>query len=366
MSTHRWEEIQARFHELADASAGTRAKRLARLASADPDLYAALEALLAADAMVTARLGSLEKALLPRRVPTADPLGLSGRVVSHFRVGASVGAGGMGFVYRAEDMRLGRDVALKFLSPAFSLDGSAKARFLREARSAAALDHVNLCAVHEVGVGDGWLFLAMPLYTGETLAARLVRERRLSVTAALAIARQIAAGLQAAHAAGIVHRDLKPANVMLLGDGTVKILDFGLAKARHQTLSDTGGRFGTIAYMAPEQVRGERVDGRTDLWALGVVLYEMLAGRRPFDGVAEAVVVRAILETQPAPISWHRRDVPRDVRDLVLRLLREDRDRRPESAAEVLTALTVPRRAWNRPLVWLRAQWDRVDRWLDD
>src|SRR2546426_3813717 len=172
----------------------------------------------------------------------------------------------MGVVYRAEDTRLGRAVALKFLLPQYSLEASAKARFLREARSAAALDHANLCTIHEVGESeDGRLFLAMALYPGETLKARVAREGPLPVAATLEITMQIAQGLACAHAAGIVHRDLKPGNVMLLPYGTVKILDFGLAKVRDQSLSSSGARWGTVAYMAPEQIRGEAGDGRADL-----------------------------------------------------------------------------------------------------
>jgi serine/threonine protein kinase len=183
----------------------------------------------------------------------------------------------MGVVYRANDTRLGRVVALKFLLPHYNLDASAKARFLREAHAAAALDHPNLCTIHEVGTSDeGCLFLAMALYPGETLRDRLARNGSIPLREALDIAPQIVQGLQAAHAAGIVHRDLKPGNVMLLPDGTVRILDFGLAKARDHSRSETGVRFGTVSYMSPEQIRGGNVDGRSDLWSLGVVFYEML------------------------------------------------------------------------------------------
>src|SRR2546423_4591506 len=189
----------------------------------------------------------------------------------------------MGVVYRAQDTRLARPVALKFLSPAYNLDAVAKARFVREAHSAAALDHPNICTIYEVGTSDdGWLFMAMALYEGETLRARLAREGAMPVSDALDIARRIAEGLQAAHAVGIVHRDLKPANIMLLPDATVRVLDFGLAKAREDSLTTIGAPVGTVAYMAPEQIKGDTADARVDLWALGVVMYDMLTGRRPF------------------------------------------------------------------------------------
>jgi serine/threonine protein kinase len=180
-------------------------------------------------------------------VTAPDPSGLSGRTISHFRVLEPLGAGGMGVVYRAEDVTLGRTVALKFMLADYTIDDTAQARFLREARSVAALDHSNICTVHEAGTSEGGLlYLAMSYYPGETLKDRLTRYCPLPVDQAIDIAGQIARGLACAHAAGIVHRDLKPANVMLTPDGTVKILDFGLAKARDQTMTASGVLMGTI------------------------------------------------------------------------------------------------------------------------
>ena len=263
MNAQRWKEIQASFDEVVELNANERAGRLATLASTDPELHRALESLLEADAVASEELAPIEEAFLPQFDRQPDPLGLAGRTIAHFDLREALGAGGMGVVYRAHDKRLGRAVALKFLLPHYNLDASAKARFLREAHAAAALDHPNLCTVYDVGTSDeGWLFLAMALYEGETLRARLTRDGTIPVREALEIARQIAEGLQAAHAAGIVHRDLKPGNIMLLPDGTVRILDFGLAKARDQSLSETGVRFGTVSYMSPEQIRGGNVDGR--------------------------------------------------------------------------------------------------------
>ena len=266
----------------------------------------------------------------------ADLFGFSGRTVSHFRVLELLGAGGMGVVYRAEDMRLQRAVALKFLLPQYVLDDSAKERFLLEARSAAALDHPNICTVYEVGeTEDGQLYLAMPLYAGETLSARLAREGPLDTQEALAIARQLADGLACAHAAGIVHRDLKPSNLMLPPEGPVKILDFGLAKAKGLSLTRSGVQLGTVAYMAPEQICGEPVDPRTDLWALGVVLYEMLTGRRPYEGEVDISLARSIVNDEPAHPSTLRTTIPPEVETIVLRLLEKDPARRPPTAAEL-------------------------------
>ena len=336
----RWEEVQAVFHELIVLQPAARPSRLAAIGATDPALREAVESLVVADAEAEARLAPLEATFRSGPAPAPDLLSLAGRTISHFHVLEPLGAGGMGVVYRAEDTRLGRSVALKFLLPQHSVDSAAKERFLREAHSAAALDHPNLCTIHEVGESeDGRLFLAMALYSGETLKARLAREGPLPVEDALAIARQIVEGLACAHAAGIVHRDLKPGNVMLLPDSTVKILDFGLAKMRDQSLSGDSARLGTVAYMAPEQIRGEAVDARTDLWALGVILYEMLTGKRPFEGEHEVAIAHAILHDEPVRPLTLRGDVPEAVENLVLRLLAKDPARRHLTADDVVADL---------------------------
>ncbi len=336
MNAERWREVRALFDELADADSGVRAARLARLGAADPALRREVEALLESDTDAEQRLARL---FVPPG-PLRDPLGLSGRTLSHFRVGEPLGSGGMGVVYAAEDTRLGRMVALKVPLPERHPDASGRRRFLQEARSAGAIDHPNVCAIHEVGeTADGHLFLAMPLYRGETLRALLEREGALPAARAVAIARQVARGAAAAHAGGIVHRDLKPANVMLLPDGLVKVLDFGLAKAREQGLSATGAMLGTAAYMAPEQIRSEPVDARTDLWALGVVLYEMVTGRKPFRGEHDVSLAHAIVHDEPAPLAAVRGGLPAGLEALILRLLSKDPSGRPASAAEVETRL---------------------------
>ena len=365
MNPQRWEEIQASFDELVELNAKERASRLVTLARTDPELHRALESLLDADASASAQLGSIDAAFLPPSDSNPDPLGLTGRTISHFDLREALGAGGMGVVYRAEDTRLGRAVALKFLLPHYNIDSSAKARFLREAHAAAALDHPNLCAVHEIGTSDdGWLFLAMAFYEGETLRARLTRDGALPVPEVLHIARQIAEGLEAAHAAGIVHRDLKPGNIMLLPDGTVRILDFGLAKARDQSLSETGARLGTVSYMSPEQVRGERVDGRADLWALGVVLYEMLTGRKPFGGDEDVAIVHAILHGEPELPSTHRSNVSAALEGIVLRLLQKDPARRYPGAGDLLRDIGRVSMLADGKFGLLRTRWRRTSRAL--
>ena len=208
-----------------------------------------------------------------------------GRSVAQYSVTEPLGAGAMGLVYRARDERLGRQVALKFLPSHLSTQSEAQQRFLLEARAAAALDHPNICTIHEIGTtSDGQLFIAMPLYEGETLQGRIERAP-LPLAEAVDIALQVAAGLGKAHESAVVHRDVKPSNVMLLADGGVKVLDFGVARVADASLTTPGSAVvGTVAYMSPEQARGEPTDARTDIWALGVVLHEMLTGTRPFRG----------------------------------------------------------------------------------
>jgi serine/threonine-protein kinase len=340
VNAQRWEEVQGTFDELNEMDAFERAGRLASLANSDPELHHALESLLKADAEVDDRLAPIDSSLLLGGSCRSDPLGLAGRTMSHFHVHEALGAGGMGVVYRADDTRVGRAVALKFLLPHHNLDGAARARFLREAHAVAVLDHPNLCTVYEFGTSDdGRLFMALALYDGETLRARLSREGSISMRETIEIARQIAAGLQAAHAEGIVHRDLKPANVMLLPDGSVRILDFGLAKARDHSLSTISVRLGTVSYMSPEQIRAGNLDARADLWALGVVLYEMLTGQKPFRGDEKVTIADAILHAQPEPPSRYVADLPDALEGLVLRLLQKDLTRRYATADEVLREL---------------------------
>ncbi|MEO8577756.1 MAG: protein kinase [Gemmatimonadales bacterium] len=364
MNPQRWEEIQSTFDIIVEMDDVGRVRKLAALNTSDPELRAAVELLLAADSDADARLASLDAVFFPQAVPAIDPLGLEGRTVAHFNVHETIGTGGMGVVYRADDVRLGREVALKFLLPSYSLDSNAKARFMREAHLIAALDHPNLCTIYEVGTSeDGRFFLAMALYQGETLKARTVREGPMRVSDVLEITTQIAKGLQRAHEVGIVHRDLKPGNVMLLKDGTVKILDFGLAKARDQSLSETGDRFGTVSYMSPEQIRGDAADGRSDLWSLGVVVYEMLAARKPFGREQDIAIAHAILHDEPEPLSTHRRDVTPALEDMVFRLLHKDPARRYPTTSELLTELAqIDTTVRQGAIASLRARWRRGSR----
>ena len=264
-----------------------------------------------------------------------------GKTISHFRVLRELGRGGMGVVYVARDIDLERDVALKFLPPQFTHDDSATQRFFAEARAASGLDHENICAVHEIGrTDDGRVFIAMAYYSGRTLKD-LIAEGPLGAEQARDIAAQIASGLVVAHEHGIVHRDIKPANIVVTDRGQVKILDFGLAKlvANTTQLTATGTTVGTVAYMSPEQIRGQNVDARSDLWSLGVVLYEMLAGRLPFTGDHPAAISYAILHERPAPITHYRAGVPPALVRVLERSLQANAAERYPSAAEMRTDL---------------------------
>ena len=221
----------------------------------------------------------------------------SGTTLGPYAIVSQLGSGGMGVVYEATDPRLKRMVAIKLLPPDLTRDDTAKQRFLQEAQAASALDHPNICTIFEINeTDDGQLYLVMAHYDGETLKERIARGP-LALDDALDIATQVGQGLAEAHGAGIVHRDIKPANLLVTKSGVVKILDFGLAKlAGTEGVTQTGTTVGTVAYMSPEQARGQQVDHRTDIWSLGVVLYEMLAGTPPFRGENLAAVVHAILE----------------------------------------------------------------------
>ncbi len=264
-----------------------------------------------------------------------DSVALAEHLPERYRPVGALGRGAMGIVVKAFDTKLERLVALKLLAGGLVIDPEARERFFREARLASQLDHPNLCTIHEVGTTErGDLFIVMPFYRGRTVA-ELLRRGPLSPQKALFYAAQLAQGLARAHAAGIVHRDIKPANLLVTEDGWLKILDFGVAKlAGDVGLTRPGGAWGTLGYMAPEQLAGREVDGRTDLWALGVVLYEMFAGRLPFAGETEVALADAIRTSEPAPT-----ELGEDLDRLVRWLLARDPDLRPASAEAALAAL---------------------------
>ena len=260
--------------------------------------------------------------------------------ISHYKIIEKIGSGGMGVVYKAQDLKLDRFVALKFLPPHLISSNDEKQRFIHEAKAASSLDHNNICNIYEIDeTDDGQLFISMAYYEGETLD-KTIKEKPLPVEEAIDIAVQIAQGLAKAHEKEIVHRDIKPANIMLTADGVVKILDFGLAKLSTQTkLTKDGTMLGTIAYMSPEQARGDEVDHKTDIWSLGVIIYEMLTGQLPFKGDYDQAVIYGIANEQPEPITGLRTGVPLELERIINRCISKDPQDRYQHADDLLSEL---------------------------
>ncbi|HMB90161.1 MAG TPA: serine/threonine-protein kinase, partial [Rhodothermales bacterium] len=332
-SPEQWDQVHRLFDELVALSPEARTARLEEACHDDATLRRELEALLASYTRAGDRLHA-EIALDESPGPEVQ--------VGRYEVRRKLGAGGMGVVYEAYDARLQRTIALKFLSALSSKDEQARQRLLAEARAAAALDHPNVGTVYEVGeTDDGRTFIAMALYQGETLREKIDRGP-LPVDEALDYAVQIARGLAAAHAQGIVHRDVKPANIIVTEPsetetrGRVKILDFGLAKLADMHLTQTGSTLGTVYYMSPEQARGETVDQRTDIWALGIVLYEMLSKARPFQGEYAQAYLYSIMNDEPEPLAALNPDVPEDLDHILSMCLEKDRDYRYPAMVDLL------------------------------
>ena len=266
---------------------------------------------------------------------------LIGQTVSHYKILEHLGGGAMGIVYKAQDLKLERPVALKFLPPDLTRDPEAKERFIHEAKAASALQHNNICTVHDIDrADDGQMFIVMDLYEGETLKKKIERGP-LPIDQAAGIALQVAEGLSRSHEVGIIHRDVKPANIMVTNRGEVKIVDFGIAKLAGRTsLTKTGITLGTTAYMSPEQARSEEVDKGTDIWSLGVVLYEMLTGKRPFESEYQQALVYSILNEDPKPIRGIRPEVPEALEKIVRRAMAKRLEDRYQGTDEFLSDLS--------------------------
>jgi eukaryotic-like serine/threonine-protein kinase len=351
MTPERWQQVKNVFHSALEHESSHRALFLDEACAGDVLLRKEVESLIASHERTGSFIDSPAYEL-GAELLTEDHAELAvGQRVAHYEILALLGAGGMGEVYLAHDTRLGREIALKLLPAQFTTDGNRLRRFEQEARVASALNHPNICMIHEVGeTEDDRHYIAMEYVDGVTLSQHLT-ETRMQIGETLDVATQVGSALAAAHEAGIVHRDIKPENIMLRRDGYIKVLDFGLAKLTEQPTTevttaagarvktDTGVVMGTSSYMSPEQARGLAVDARTDIWSLGVVLSEMVTGSVPFEGATTSDVIVSILEREPPPLAQLSPEAPAELQRIVSKTLHKDRDERYQTASELLTDL---------------------------
>ena len=352
MITHdRWQQIKEIFYSAQDRPPAERSDFLNEVCGDDASMREEIEALLTADAGNENFLTSPAYEFAAGMLAGERSEFVAGQTVGRYEILCPLGAGGMGQIYLARDAQLGRNIALKLIAQEFATDPGRVLRFEREARAASALNHPNVCVIHEIGITDtGRHFIAMEHIQGVTLRDHLARGP-LNPLNALQIAIQVGAALASAHAVGIVHRDIKPENIMLRPDGYAKVVDFGLAKLTEilpeqqradevQTIMQTEPRtlMGTVKYMSPEQLRERTIDERTDIWSLGVVLYEMLTGRTPFDADARNDSIAMILAAEPAQLTFPE-EVPSDYREIVKKALEKDRDERYQTIARLTSDL---------------------------
>ncbi len=349
MTPERWQQINKVFQAVVELAPGQRTAFLDKACTTDQTLRSEVESLLASDEH---EWKLIEKPALEVAAPLfADdqPRFEPGQYVGHYEIVSLIGRGGMGEVYLARDDRLKRRTALKLLPADYSKHKDRLRRFQQEAQTASALNHPNILTIYEIGQIDDQEFIATEFVEGETLRERMKRGG-LALPETLDIVIQVAGALSAAHAAGIVHRDIKPENIMLRPDGYVKVVDFGLAKLGTQPESRLGPLdvnsadlstelvMGTVRYMAPEQARGLAVDPRSDIFSLGVVLYEMLTGRTPFKGEAAGDLIKSILKDEPAPLSQFTPELPLDLERIVAKALAKNRTERYQRMNDLLTA----------------------------
>lgn len=342
MDSERWQKIKGLFGAAMELPPVKRRKFLDNACRSEFELRAEVERMINLSEVSADFLEAPAVAAVAELILEEKDLAASGERVSHYEIISEIGAGGMGKVYLAEDTRLKRKVALKFLTGEFCEDENLLRRFEQEAQTVSALSHPNILTVYEIGQSRGRRFIVSEYVEGETLRGRLERDEPFELLETLRITIQIAGALRAAHDAGIVHRDIKPENIALREDGLVKVLDFGLAKPKSSKSTDSeadtrirvqtlpGIILGTSSYMSPEQTRGKSVDGRTDIWSLGIVLYEMLGGRLPFAGETASDRIASILMTEPK-----LELLPEQVRGIVAKALRKNRAERYQTVKEM-------------------------------
>ena len=346
------QQLEELFHEAAGLDPQQRADFLARLRDSKPQLAVAVESLIAAHERPDAFIDSPAYEAAAESIAQAQPVLVAGQVVGHYQVVRPLGKGGMGEVYLASDTKLDRSVALKLLPLTFTHRKELLRRFIQEAKAASSLNHPNIITIHEIGETDGVHYIATEFIDGETLKQRM-KQGRLEFSEVLDLSIQVASALDAAHAAGLVHRDIKPENIMLRLDGYVKVLDFGLAKLTEKSNQSKGSEvetmvrghtkpgtvLGTVDYMSPEQARGKVLDKRTDVFSLGIVMYEMAAGRMPFAAATGVDTLVSILEKEPASLDEYAPEVPVEFQRIVSKALRKDREERYQTIKDLLIDL---------------------------
>src|SRR6266513_1603224 len=353
MTPAQLKTIEEIFYAALDQEPDDVARFLDTACEGDELLRRKVEALLASRQRVGNFIETSALGIATRIIENEQADLLVGQTFGHYKISKRIGSGGMGEVYLATDVTAGRKAALKLLPMRFTGDANRLKRFQQEARAVVALNHPNILTVYEIGADHSTHYIASEMIEGETLRQRLVRGR-MEVSEAVDVAIQVASALAAAHDTGIVHRDIKPENIMLRPDGYVKVLDFGIAKlaesafaeatadeAGSMTLAETnlGSILGTVRYMSPEQARGAPVNKRTDIWSLGVVLYEMVTGHTPFIGDTPREVMTSILEKEPPPLTSYIRQSPAELQEIISKALRKGRTERYQSASEILQAL---------------------------
>ena len=357
-----WERLQDMFHAALALPGEDRDAFLGRECGGDDELHRQVVALVEASEKRADFLEQPAVGIGMRVLAASSAGGLADRTLGAFKILGVLGNGGMSDVYLAEDKQLGRKVALKLLSGELADNRWAKRQFMKEAQAVAMLDHPNICVIHSLEEADGYSFIVMQHVEGERLD-QLIESGQLKLGEVLRLAAQIASALSEAHAHGIIHRDIKPSNIMVTAGGQAKVLDFGLAKlvqqqgpAHADELSSNSLKLGFIpgtgAFMSPEQMRGERLDYRTDIFSLGVVLYEMLSGRNPFAHNSKAETITAVLGGRPPSLKHHAPHVPRELDRIVQKCLEKDRDERYQSASELLGDIEALQRALDGDRRW--------------